>query len=106
MSSVRTPSTPSRLSRSRDLYGHGVEPMLRRRHAAWLTAVLVAISVAPPSRARAAVTREQVENAITKGVRYLKSTQKNDGSWPQFDDEHNTGVTSLVVLSLLTAGEP
>ncbi|WZO99871.1 DUF4159 domain-containing protein [Isosphaeraceae bacterium EP7] len=55
--------------------------------------------------ARGAVTREQVERAIRRGVDYLKSVQQPDGSWPNLDREHSTGTTSLVVLALLTAGE-
>ncbi len=59
-----------------------------------------------PPRANAAVSKEEVERAIREGVRYLKSKQRNDGSWPEnMDEEARTGLTSLVTLSLLTAGE-
>ncbi len=56
--------------------------------------------------ARGAVTAKEVERAISEGVRYLKQEQRNDGSWNDVDNEARTGTTSLVVLALLTAGEP
>src|SRR5262249_32779408 len=68
-----------------------------------LTAALPPAALAP--QAHGAVTREQVENAIQKGIHYLKSTQRGDGSWVEADAEHR-GTTSLVVIALLTAGEP
>jgi type II secretory pathway pseudopilin PulG len=69
-----------------------------------IAAVLVS-GLAP--QARAAVTREQVEKAIRAGGRFLKEKQKDDGSWHDLDEERSkTGTTSLIVLALLTAGEP
>ena len=65
---------------------------------------LIASDFAP--RARAAVTREEVERSIRGGVRYLIKQQRPDGSWPETDDDARTGTTSLVTLALLTAGEP
>lgn len=50
--------------------------------------------------ARADVTRDQVEKAIRRGVDFLKSQQKGDGSWPG-----QTGLTALAALALTTAGE-
>ncbi len=64
---------------------------------------LVGSDLAP--RAKAAVTREEVERAIKGGVRYLLKQQRPDGSWPEIDDDARTGTTSLVTLALLTAGE-
>ena len=58
------------------------------------------------SSARGAVTREEVERAIKDGVRYLKTQQREDGSWADLDTSARTGSTSLVTLALLTAGEP
>jgi len=54
----------------------------------------------------AAVTREEVESAIKRGVHYLKDVQRADGSWADVDKEAHTGTTSLIALALLTAGEP
>ena len=75
-----------------------------------LLAVLVVLSAVEASdlvpRAKAAVTREEVERAIRGGVRYLVKLQRPDGSWPEVDDDAKTGTTSLVTLALLTAGEP
>ncbi len=47
----------------------------------------------------------QVQRAITVGVRYLKEHQRQDGSWPDIELEARTGMTSLVALALMTAGE-
>src|SRR5262245_17409902 len=68
--------------------------------------VLIVPALLGPIPARAAVTREQVENAIREGVHYLKQQQRADGSWAEADNEAHTGTTSLVTLALLTAGEP
>ena len=51
------------------------------------------------------MTREEVERAIREGVRFLKSQQRNDGSWADVENDARTGVTSMVTLALLTAGE-
>ena len=71
---------------------------------AGLIAALMFLATALP--AQGAVTREQVENAIKRGVRFLKDQQRADGSWFDVDNDAQTGTTSLVVLALLTAGEP
>lgn len=74
---------------------------------------LVLIWIAPAlvggwlcAAAGAAVTREQVENAIKRGNRFLLSGQRADGSWADVENDAHTGTTSLITLSLLTAGEP
>ncbi len=51
--------------------------------------------------ARADVTSAQVERAIRRGVDYLKSRQRGDGSWPG-----EPGMTALAALALTTAGVP
>jgi hypothetical protein len=58
-----------------------------------------------PNPACAAVTREEVERALRDGVNYLKSQQRDDGSWPEAAGDAPRGTTSLVTLALLTAGE-
>ena len=71
-------------------------------------ALLVGLVETKTSSAQAnkALRQEDVERSIREGVRFLKSRQKADGSWAQPGfDQHRTGVTSLVTLSLLTAGE-
>ena len=81
--------------------------MRRYARSVWpgLVALAIVLGAVPPA-ARGAVTRAQVEKAIKNGVRYLKDSQRGDGSWFEVDPDHNSGSTSLVVLSLLTAGEP
>ena len=79
-----------------------------RGHARWTLASILVLAFGPPDlgrNAEGAVTREEVERAIREGVRYLKSQQRNDGSWSEVDDDARTGTTSLVTLALLTAGE-
>ena len=58
-----------------------------------------------PCVSRGGVTSEQVERAIRDGIRFLKSQQRADGSWPEIEEKANTGTTSLVALALMTAGE-
>ena len=59
-----------------------------------------------PAPARGAVTRDEVENAIREGVRYLKKRQGPDGTWPDGGEVPRAGTTCLATLALLTAGEP
>ena len=74
---------------------------------ATVVAVLAALGLeSTRTPARAGITREEVEESIKRGVRYLKETQRPDGSWHDADAEAHTGTTSLVTLALLTAGEP
>lgn len=58
------------------------------------------------AQANRGLTQEDVERAIREGVRFLKSKQAADGTWNnQGFDQHPTGMTGLVTLALLTAGE-
>jgi RNA polymerase sigma factor (sigma-70 family) len=59
---------------------------------------------AGPERRRSELG-EQVERAIRDGIRFLKLQQQPDGSWADIDQESKTGMTSLVTLALLSAGE-
>jgi len=72
----------------------------------WVLVVLTILAeLASSASCAAAVTREEVERAIRDGVRYLKGLQRDDGSWADVENDARTGVTSLVTLALLTAGE-
>jgi hypothetical protein len=72
----------------------------------WGIAVLaVLVGLTGVASSPAAVTREEVERAIRDGVKYLKGLQRDDGSWADIENDARTGVTSLVTLALLTAGE-
>ena len=73
------------------------------KHGVICTCVFGMAAVAP--RAQAAVTAQEVERAIKDGVRYLKTAQRGDGSWADADKDARSGMTSLVTLALLTAGE-
>lgn len=50
------------------------------------------------------LTPEEVRQSLDAGVRYLKSRQADDGTWP--DMSFPGGVTALSVLALLNAGLP
>ncbi|MEO6811728.1 MAG: DUF4159 domain-containing protein [Isosphaeraceae bacterium] len=76
--------------------------MARNTPQLWPTLLALTILAHVDGRdAQADVTREQVETAIKDGVHFLQTRQARDGSWPG-----QNGVTSLVTLALLTAGEP
>ena len=75
------------------------------RIAFCLASLTIAAALFPSGPCRAGVTREEVERSIRDGVRYLKEQQNKDGSWNDLDEKTRTGMTSLVTLALLTAGE-
>jgi len=52
---------------------------------------------------RADVTAEEVRRAIERGVNYLKSQQRGDGSWESVVAFHG-GISALCTLALLNAG--
>ncbi len=50
---------------------------------------------------------EDSDRAIKDGMRFLRATQRADGSWVDVEMENaRTGNTGLATLALLTAGEP
>jgi hypothetical protein len=58
------------------------------------------------AQANRGLTQQDVERSIREGIRFLKSRQAADGSWNNTGfDQHQTGMTGLVTLALLTAGE-
>jgi hypothetical protein len=65
--------------------------------------VTVLTLLAGPSRA--AVTDDEVRQAVAKAVEKLKSGQKSDGYWESVGGRHG-GMTALAVLALLQAGQP
>jgi hypothetical protein len=71
----------------------------------WVTFILIVVALNFQKPSAAAVTREEVERAIREGVRYLVKEQRDDGSWADVENDARTGVTSMVTLALLTAGE-
>jgi hypothetical protein len=71
-----------------------------RRLFAVLVLILATVeSSGPPVRGD--VTSGEVEGAIGGGVRFLRTRQRPDGSWPGGE-----GVTELATLAFLTAGVP
>ena len=71
----------------------------------WVTLILIVAVLNFQKPSVAAVTREEVERAIREGVRFLIKEQRDDGSWADVENDARTGVTSMVTLALLTAGE-
>lgn len=65
-----------------------------------LAVVVGVVAAGTEGPARGDVTREQVERAIRGGVGYLRRSQHPDGSFPG-----QPGMTELVTLALLTAGQ-
>lgn len=57
-----------------------------------------------PGDLRAAVTPEEVRQSIQAGVKYIKSRQTDDGSWP--DTSQPGGITALATLALIQAQVP
>jgi len=54
---------------------------------------------------QAEITPEQVRDAIDRGIKFLKSRQELNGSWPDYLGQPG-GVTALCTLALLSAGVP
>lgn len=69
-----------------------------RRMAIALAVVLLGAA----SGSTAEVTGVQVQQALDRGVDYLRKSQNADGTWPDYG--RPGGVTCLAVLALLTAG--
>jgi hypothetical protein len=90
----------------------------QRGRVAWVVVWALVLLAAPiPARAQEirdgglVVTRsaraQQVDRAIERARGYLLSTQNPDGSWTNGGrDDSDGGRTSLVLLALLSAGEP
>src|SRR5262245_48252071 len=53
--------------------------------------------------ARAEVTAEQVNAAVSRGVAYLEKTQRPDGRWSEHESEPG-GATALCALALMNCG--
>lgn len=71
--------------------------------------------VQPPPNNPVEVTKQNIENAVKKGIEYLRSQQKSDGSWDYLDgpfylnmpgvDKHLTmGCAALCCLAMLKGG--
>jgi hypothetical protein len=82
-----------------------------RRFGFWpalvLTLSLVVLTV--PTRARGELNNDEkakINQAIDRGVDYLKKQQLADGSWPAPEGKHLIGYTVLPALTLLESGVP
>ena len=66
-------------------------------------AVIAAMFGPVLASARAEITADQVREAIQRGTDYLKSQQKENGSWQEWMGQDG-GVTGLATLALLNCG--
>ena len=78
--------------------------MKRRLAVLLIPAVAVVLSAQPifAQEARGEITAAQVRAAIAKGVAYLKSAQRADGSWDDYTG-YSGGVSCLCTLALLVS---
>ena len=70
----------------------------------WLAVAAAVPMILPQPAAHGDVTGAQVKRALKAGVRWLKSRQQRNGSWPE--RYHAGGESCLATLALLQAGEP
>ncbi|MBI2193495.1 MAG: DUF4159 domain-containing protein [Planctomycetes bacterium] len=68
-------------------------------------AALLAALLGLQAAASAEITGEDVNHAVDLGIRFLRSAQQPDGSWPYASD-YEPGLTALTALALLYAGVP
>src|SRR5678815_5414360 len=69
------------------------------------TVLIVLIAVLGWSLPARAATPEQVDDAIKKAKKFLRSQQKKDGSWPEPFDNQFGGVSAMSTYALLAAGD-
>ena len=79
-------------------------PLSLIRAAGRIAILLLLTSVGQPQRAHAEVTAEQVENAIARGIAYLRSAQSERGGWQPEYPNQTGGLSSLCTLAMLSSG--
>ncbi len=70
------------------------------------TTILVAffaLTIAPRDGHCADITTQQLKTSLDLGVRFLRSQQRADGTWPDLP-MYGGGLTPLCTLALLNAG--
>ena len=78
------------------------------RSRAFLSAMLVGAAwllLGPPARGQDAAFQRDINEAIDRGVAYLRGTQEKDGRWPYSKNEQ-IGATALAAWTLLECGVP
>ena len=82
----------------------------QRHDARFLSLLFAVLCLAVPVRAEVLPLpkeeQEQVNQAIDRGVAYLKRVQQKVGTWPRRDNNHLVGYTALPALTLLECGVP
>ncbi len=78
-------------------------PSTHRFLLQFLLAGSVLLAILQPSSALAALDAASVQQAIDRGVAFLRSTQDRRGNWKEWTGQ-NGGLSALCTLALLTAG--
>ena len=75
----------------------------RRSHKLWIVALVAALGAGSPLGA--AVTNEQVQQAIERGIASVRNAQGADGHWQAYGS-YKAGSTALALLAMINAGVP
>jgi hypothetical protein len=67
--------------------------------------MLALLGLATPGRSQDAALKKHVNEAIDRGVVYLKKLQQEDGSWSRVEGWQRVGATALAGWTLLECGE-
>ncbi|MDF1745625.1 MAG: hypothetical protein P1V19_18140, partial [Gimesia sp.] len=70
----------------------------------FILVLVAAISLIVLTSSAKAQTEKEVTESRLKGIEFLKSQQKDDGSWEY--EGHPVGITALCTLALLENGVP
>src|SRR5947209_8494889 len=77
-----------------------------RQRAALCAAAVLVLGSPAAAQAEDKAFAKQVNQAIDRGVEYLRKKQSPDGSWPRQQAHERTGATALAGLALLEGGVP
>jgi hypothetical protein len=78
---------------------------MNRRRIGQLFGTLFLLGIASTGRGQDAALKQQVNQAIDKGVTNLKKLQQEDGTWPRPEGWQRVGATALAGWTLLECGE-
>jgi hypothetical protein len=84
---------------------HSKGAAMKRKSIGILVGVLALLGGGASASGQDAALKRQVNEAIDKGVAYLKKTQQKDGTWPRQEAWQRVGATALAGLALIECGE-
>jgi len=67
--------------------------------------LVIVAALVVPTRSAMAIDAAAVQQAIDRGIAYLRTTQNAQGGWKEYTGQSG-GLTALCTLALLTAGVP